>query len=100
MARGSSRTRTRAESVLNFTDNPLAHRLLCHTTNGRFNVATKGQRHMGWSDKAKASGGSTEGVITDYSFMDTFPFGDGEKDDDNDNIYMLLEVTPDGADEP
>lgn len=54
---------------------------------------------MGWSDKAKASGGSTEGVITDYSFMDTFPFGDGEKDDD-DNIYMLLEVTPDGADEP
>lgn len=55
---------------------------------------------MAWTDKAKAGAGATEGVITDYSFMDTFPFGDGDKDDDNDNIYMLLEVTPDGADEP
>ena len=54
---------------------------------------------MGWSEKAKGGGNTTEGPITDYSFMDTFPFGEGEKGDD-DNIYLLLEITPEGADEP
>jgi hypothetical protein len=58
---------------------------------------------MGWSEKAKAGGGgSVEGVITDYTFMDTFPFASDDNDDskDNDNVYMLLEITVDGADEP
>ena len=53
---------------------------------------------MSYADKAKSSGGSTEGVITDYTFTDVFPFG--ESNDKDDNIYLLLEVTPDGADEP
>lgn len=56
---------------------------------------------MGYADKAKAGSGSTEGVITSYTFMDTFPFGDDDKKKkDDDNIYMLLEITPEGADEP
>ncbi len=58
---------------------------------------------MGWSEKAKAGGGgSVEGVITDYTFMDTFPFAGDDNNDskDGDNVYMLLEVTVDGADEP
>lgn len=56
---------------------------------------------MGWLDQAKSgSGGTVEGVITDYTFWDTFPFGSGDDDKKNDNIYMLLEVTPEGADEP
>jgi hypothetical protein len=56
---------------------------------------------MGWSDKAKSGGGSsTEGVIVDYTFMDEFPFGDGKsKKSDNDNIYLLLVIRPDGVED-
>lgn len=52
---------------------------------------------MGYADKAKAGGNTTEGPITDYAFMDTFPFGEDQEPDGN--IYMLLEITPDGAEE-
>jgi hypothetical protein len=55
---------------------------------------------MSYADKAKSGTGSSEGVITDYSFTDVFPFGDSDAKGDDDNIYLLLEVTPDGADEP
>lgn len=53
---------------------------------------------MAWSEKAKAGSGSSEGTITDYSFLPYFPFD--EDQEEGDNIYMLLEITPDGADEP
>ena len=60
---------------------------------------------MSWSDKAKSGSGAIEGVITDYAFMDTHPFAttdddDNKKDNGKSNLYMLLEVTPDGAEEP
>lgn len=63
---------------------------------------------MGWSDKAKAGSSSTEGVITDYVFMDRFPFGEddekpkgkkGKDTEGGENIYMLLTIRPDGVDE-
>ena len=59
---------------------------------------------MGWTDKAKSGGGSaTEGVIVDYSFMDEFPFGGGDNKKkgakDNDNIYLLLVIRPDGVED-
>lgn len=56
---------------------------------------------MGYADKAKAgSGGAIEGEIMDYTFMDTFPFGEGDGDKkDGDNIYMLLVLRKDGVEE-
>lgn len=54
---------------------------------------------MGYADKAKAGGGGAiEGEIMDYTFMDTFPFGEGESED-GDNIYMLLVLRKDGVEE-
>ncbi len=57
---------------------------------------------MSYSEKAKSSGGSaTEGVIRDYTFMDEFPFGDGDKKSKkgDDNIYLLLVIQPDGVED-
>jgi hypothetical protein len=53
---------------------------------------------MAWSDKVKSGSGVQEGTITGYSFTEGFPFGDKQTDDET--IYMVLDVTPDGADEP
>lgn len=56
---------------------------------------------MGYTDKVKGGGGgSVEGEIVDYTFMDTFPFADDDADEkENDNIYLLLVLRPDGVDE-
>lgn len=60
---------------------------------------------MGWLNKAKSSGGSFEGVISDYVLSNKFPFGnddddDEAKDDGKKSIYMLLDITKDGNEEP
>jgi hypothetical protein len=57
---------------------------------------------MGYADKVKSQGGGAlEGVITDYEFMDHFPFGgDEDSDEKADSIYMVLSIQQDGADEP